>query len=800
MDLIAPQTPPDFCQYVQGPCNQAFFDEPSIRTVFMVYPGNPPQPAEAIEIAQEALAHDSRGIHWQTWKGMSIAGQLIFCEVCKTMRASHVLVADITTLNFNLLYEIGFALGLGIPIVPIRDTTFVIDKTDFERLGLLSTLGYEDYHNSQDLISLLPDKVASARPMPDIPTRAFREAPIYIIKPPTMTDGALQLEATLKKSRLRYRTFDPAETIRLSVNEARRQVNGSSAVMATLLPSSREGHRVHNALCAFVAGYAMSRGLIVTLLQDGDERHAPIDYRDVVQSYASSREIPRILQPTLNAIYDIIQSGRFNSPEAKNLGVLLDLDLGDVAAENEIGGLRYYFVPTGASIMARQGHARIVVGRKGSGKTAIFYDVRNNEGRGIDSLVLDLKPEGHQFLRLREFIHEKMSLGVAGYTLTGFWTYTLLCEVARKLLEADERIARRDPGRRRDYEALRDAYAPHNLGEEVDFAQRIQFHVERIIDQLESLDSRQVSPELTRLIYLGDIAPLREAIAEYISKKDDVWVLVDNLDKGWPIQESSDTDVQLIRSLLEASRKLQEMIERRDTSFRCLVFLRTDIYEHLLRTTADKGKDTAIRIDWEDPVAFESIIGRRANASTELGGSFREDVWPAICVPLIGTEDSFTYIVDRTLMRPRDLLMFLQRSVMTAINRGHNRVLADDVLFAENGYSNELLTNLQAEIDDTNPELEGVLSVFQSAEALLKPDDAALLIAMQLRCSDEVANAAVRKLIWYGFFGVKSSLFERVVYSYSPVGFSRLTQPLDAGDGMLVVHPAFWSALNIVSG
>jgi hypothetical protein len=290
-----------------------------------------------------------------------------------------------------------------------------------------------------------------------------------------------------------------------------------------------------------------------------------------------------------------------------------------------------------------------------------------------------------------------------------------------------------------------------------------------------------------------------DAVAAYVSTKDDVWVLVDNLDKGWPIQERSDIDVQLIRSLLEATRKVQEMIEVDDTVFRCLVFLRTDIYEHLLRTTPDKGKDTAIRIDWEDPIAFESVIARRANASTELGGSFRDDVWPAICAPLIGTEDSFSYIVDRTLMRPRDLLMFLQRSVMTAINRGHNRVSADDVLFAENGYSNEVLANLQAEIDDTNPELGRALLAFQGSEASLKPEDAALLITMQMGCSEEDGNAAVRTLIWYGFFGVQSSLFDRVQYSYSSIGFSRLTQPLDGGDAVLVVHPAFRSALDIAS-
>ena len=57
-------------------------------------------------------------------------------------------------------------------------------------------------------------------------------------------------------------------------------------------------------------------------------------------------------------------------------GLLEDLDLGDVAAENESRQLRSFFVPTGPFYQAKRGHARLVMGRKGSGKTAIFYALR----------------------------------------------------------------------------------------------------------------------------------------------------------------------------------------------------------------------------------------------------------------------------------------------------------------------------------------------------------------------------------------------------------------------------------------
>jgi nucleoside 2-deoxyribosyltransferase len=93
---------------------------------------------------------------------MPVSGQLIFCQICKAQRFTKVAVVDVTTMNFNLLFEIGFALGLGIPVVPIRDTTCTLDDAEFEALGLIDTLGYVDFQNSQELAAKLPAAIAKA--------------------------------------------------------------------------------------------------------------------------------------------------------------------------------------------------------------------------------------------------------------------------------------------------------------------------------------------------------------------------------------------------------------------------------------------------------------------------------------------------------------------------------------------------------------------------------------------------------------------------------------------------------------
>jgi len=475
---------------------------------------------------------------------------------------------------------------------------------------------------------------------------------------------------------------------------------------------------------------------------------------------------------------------------------LTSLDLGDVAAENEIEGLRHYFVKTGESVQACQGHARLVIGRKGSGKTAIFYQVRGAVSRGRETLVVDLKPEGHQFIKLRESVLSKLGAGLQEHTMVAFWHYLLLAEVARYALDRDRTAARLSPLTSARYDRLRDAYGPQDPGEDLDFSQRLMVQVDRVSRRLGALDPQDVGPKLTEVLYSGDYRVLDEAVREYLRERDEVWLLVDNLDKGWPIRSATSDDILIVRSLLEATRKIQRELGKEDVEFHCLVFLRSDIYEALREETPDKGKDTAVRLDWEDPKAFEQIILRRLERS--VGAEDFESVWRRIFPPLVDGEGSFEYIVNRTLMRPRDLLKFVRYCVDTALNRGHERVEEEDVLQAEKAYSSDLLTEAAYEIADTHPHLSDVLWVFESSPNAVGWDEACERLEEYLDLDHDAAVEAIKFLLWFGFFGVSGSGDDETRYAYQLKGDTRrLLFSLEGRDAILRIHPAFRSALDV---
>lgn len=397
--------PPMYCQYADGPCDQTF-EGLSSHGTFFIYSSKPPQIAATIEGAIQEQQSNSPSVSWRSWTSLTIGGRIIFTEICKGMRFSSSVVADVTTLNFNVLFEIGFTIGLGVPVIPIRDTSYISDKRLFEDLGILDTLGYVDFKNKRDLLRKLPENLPGA-PLSSLPQRTYRESPLYVLKPPIDTEGAGLLMATIKKSPLKFRAYDPIEDPRrLSLSEARKQVAGSFGVVAHLLSPEREGATVHNAMCALTCGIAMAQQKVVVMLQEKKVRQ-PIDYRDVVLSYEVPNQIPRLLA---RPIQQTVENMQVDTVVAVTQRTDLLSNLGDVAAENEIRGLDSYFVPTGQSSQAKRGHARLVVGRKGSGKTAIFYQIRNSLGRSRSQLVLDLKPEGHQFTKLRDVVLTQAAL------------------------------------------------------------------------------------------------------------------------------------------------------------------------------------------------------------------------------------------------------------------------------------------------------------------------------------------------------------------------------------------------------
>lgn len=131
---------------------------------------------------------------------------------------------------------------------------------------------------------------------------------------------------------------------------------------------------------------------------------------------------------------------------------------GDPTAENEAAQLDNYFLETEQFRRTMSGDLNIVLGRKGSGKSAIFIQARDKVRSNRNNVVVDLAPEGFQLIKLKEFVLEQLSLGTRKELIAAFWEYIIWLEIAYKLLEKDERLARNDLRLLAQYDRLQTAY------------------------------------------------------------------------------------------------------------------------------------------------------------------------------------------------------------------------------------------------------------------------------------------------------------------------------------------------------
>lgn len=768
----------------------------------VAYPSEPKEIGSTIKAGLEALQEQTGRSRLKSWEENEIAGYFIDTPILKNIDEGNVLVADITRLNFNVAYEVGYGIGKKKRVLLILNEALVSDKELIREVGIFDTLGFSPYRNSGELVGLLR-AISDLSPLKIEDYQINTRTPVYILLPGMKTDTEIRIVSRVKKSRLQFRSFDPEEQGRLSAREAIANVVSSHGVVIPLLSNERRDSTVHNLRAAFVAGLSSALDKKLLLLQPiGDP--VPLDYRDLVLEYRNLDQINEHIGEFASVVTGLLQAGVapiVSRPQTS----IAQLKLGTSSAENEMLEIGEYFLETDEYQRTLRGEIQIVTGRKGSGKTAIFAQLRNKLRRDKQIIVLDLKPEGFQLLKFKELVLDLLREGTKEHTITAFWEYLLLLEICHKILEKDRELHLRDHQLYEPYQVISQTYREDAFIAEGDFAERMLKLTQRIADDFRYAfrsgeeKRRLSSAEITELIYKHDVAKLRKELTAYLTNKKGVWVLFDNLDKGWPAYGVSHDDLITVRCLLDAIRKLERDLQKREISCRGVIFIRNDVYEILIEATPDRGKTSQVAIDWADPELLRELLRRRfVSGDIPLQSTF-DQIWRQFCVSHIEGEESSQYIIDRCLMRPRSLIDLLHYCRSHAVNLGHSMIDAEDFQQGEEVYSTDLVTNFGLEIRDVYPEAADILYELIEVPAILPYSQVRELVS-KLAKEDAKIDRIIDLLLWYGVVGLKRE-DEKVTYIYS-VNYDikrlkALIRKAVGGEPTLYVNPAFWKGLEI---
>ncbi len=769
-----------------------------LRNAFFAYPAEPSAIGACIESAVQSMRQRSGQTGLETWRNLDICGQFIAGQVLSKITKKDALIADITKLNFNVLYEIGFAIGIRKPVFIVRNFSIQAEDIELSELGLFDTIGYKGYQNSEELTQILI-RGADLTPI-DVPIGLNSRQPLYSVEPKFKIDLITRINSKIKRSGLDARVFDPLEQTRISAFDAIKKVSESYGVILSLLSPDVQDARMHNLRTSFVAGLAEGMEKVRLLVQSGDWP-VPIDYRDFVRCIYSAGDLDSAFGDfAAQVTKGLTSQAEFVSGQPENF--LQSVDLGGSTAENELRDLPYYYLETGPYQRVVRGEVRVVVGRKGAGKTAIFYRARDRIRRNRQHLVLDLKPESYQLRKLRDAVVGLLQQGTQEHLVMAFWEYALYLEICAKILEEDRDKYTRNPDAFGLYQKIEGQFGQDNLVREGDFSDRIEALcislAERYSDKFGNASGTVLNKaQLTELLYRHDLGALRRIIAQYLTLKEQLWIFFDNIDKGWPSHGVESTDILILRTLLEATRRLERDLSKSEVETHTVLFIRNDIYELLLEQTPDRGKETRANVDWTDADLLREIIRLRLARSLDKSPTFPE-VWAMICDPFVKGQSSSQYLIDRCLMRPRALIDLINHCRSVAVNLHHEKITEDDIRKGLAIYSNDLVSEINLEVRDVFPEAQDVLYHFIGLERTVSVADLQTILLKEGWTEGHIP-VLVDLLIWHAILGLVWP-DGRVEYifnvNYNHRLFRAQMDKLKSSTGLVFqINPAFWPAL-----
>lgn len=375
-------------------------------------------------------------------------------------------------------------------------------------------------------------------------------------------------------------------------------------------------------------------------------------------------------------------------------------NFGKVEAEED--AVLDYFVETTIIENVDNGDTFLVLGRKGSGKTAIFrYFTESKHEDNSTALNLNGYP-----WKIHEQVKDEGSEHVESYVAS--WKYLIALEYAKLIISITDRSQMTEVIEIREFikqnygtntPNIKDVFSPAQLIISGDLEPQILGCKLGKISFSRKDNKQQLGHELNALT---------EKLFSHIIKISDTSEInklalhFDELDRGITSLEESRKD--MIIGLVLACKETNKIFKNKSINFKSIVYLRTDIWDQLKFSDKNKiSQSNSDLIEWNDEQLYK-LITMRVKALLDQSYEWK-DIDDG---KRINKQQKWKHIIDRTFMRPRDVISFLNFLLEITKNKTTNNLIFEnkDVVDARPKYSNYLKNELDDEISPHWPDWE----------------------------------------------------------------------------------------------
>lgn len=651
-------------------------------------------------------------------------------EILSAIDLCEVFVCDLTYFNHNVLFELGYAIAKDKQILILLNEKIEINEEvgnaknvyqDF----ILKDIRYTSITNFRDITAALQNKNFERnllKQFVNLENIEERSIDIFYIQSALSNQASLDLTQAINdfsdKRNCSLISTDPSEIVYKPLDWYFQNLVKSKTVIIHFLGKNIEKEFIENAKNSFYAGIACGLDRDVLLFAPSKYK-PPLDYYEILVQYTSTDEITTYVEKWLDERIKYPETVEVIEKEEREFN-LIKLGIGCDIAEHEKEGLLHYFVETASYNAALSQQKTLLLGRKGSGKSAIYIKLLDTLPNDPINVVISLKPESDELL---EDVEMSRFFGTTASQRKFFfivWKVVIYSKIVNSI--CDE-LLKRPPaiGYSQSEERLIDFVDKNEAFLKLNF-----FGIVREISSNTKGTSTIESADILRSLHTDYLNPLIDILKDYFDfirkKYFRLIILADGLDKTWDSQHNLDIQSEMILTLLEIEDKIkQDLISRERTKIdvKQIIFLRKDISDYILKVAKEPDKLTTMshEIQWESyPNLLRELINNRFQHI--LGLKNREEVEDKAWREFFDLKDKskrhpYDIINNIITSRPRDLIYFVNRLFESAINKGHSKVNREDLHYAIESYTTFLNNNLIAETKAEFPEIANILTKLQ---------------------------------------------------------------------------------------
>ncbi|MDR4653326.1 MAG: hypothetical protein MRJ52_13195 [Nitrosomonas sp.] len=525
--------------------------------------------------------------------------------------------------------------------------------------------------------------------------------------------------------------------------------------------------------------------------------------------------------------------------------------IGDSEAEFDGSFLDTCFTDTGdlETLTNFTNPHRIIVGRTGTGKSALIYKISQEEN------VINIKPESLSlnYLSNSDIIPLLEDAGIKldiFYTL--LWRHVFTVELLKKKFKLTNegntqdwitnflsRLKTKDKTKERALTYLKD------WGDK--FWQETEYRVKEVTQKLEdnintniginsealkiALQGGSKSSEETKIevkqkvqrvinnIQIKELSDILNFLSDevFTDPQQKYFILIDKLDENWV---DNTLRLKLIRALIETIKTFRCV-----TNVKIIIALRLDLIQSVFDKTRDssfqeeKYQSLFLHLTWSKSNLMD-LIDKRIERLVSEQYTSKPIKFKNLFPNQIGKTELMDYLLTRTFNRPRDAIAFVNECLKQSEGKGS--VTVEAIRKAEIEYSAQRIDSLTFEWNNHYPALNNYLKIIErmnskfKLQAITKEkiESFALEFAIDEKHNpDPVIRAAysflneeitlhnfiitlTKALYTVGIFGIKPDGFSSQLWSFLD------TRPPTDGQikpsSTVFVHPMVWSRLGII--